>query len=82
MKTLKEYSGKEKLISLRKPGKLKPDPKLLTRLLLSKNQRRIKKKKKQGKSSAVKSDTGVTEANLAVKVKTSKKSDKKAKSKG
>jgi cell division protease FtsH len=40
------------------------------------------KKKKPGKASAAKSDSGVSVANLAVKVKTSKKSDKKAKSKG
>ena len=51
-------------------------------MLFPKRSKEDKKKKKSGKSSAAKSDTGVNEANLAVKVKTSKKTDKKAKSKG
>ena len=79
---LERIFGKRKADQLKEAREAETKSKTVDKAVTVEESKEDKKKKKQGKSSAAKSDTGVTEANLAVKVKTTKKSDKKAKSKG
>ena len=79
---LERIFGKRKADQLKEAREAETRSKTVDKAVTVEESKEDKKKKKQGKSSAAKSDTGVTEANLAVKVKTTKKSDKKAKSKG
>ncbi len=79
---LERIFGKRKADQLKEAREAETRSKTVDKAVTVEESKEDKKKKKQGKSPAANSDTGVTEANLAVKVKTTKKSDKKAKSKG
>jgi AFG3 family protein len=79
---LERIFGKRKADQLKDAREAEAKSKTVDTAVIPEGPKEDKKKKKQGKTSAAKSDTGVTESNLAVKVKTSKKTDKKPKSKG
>jgi cell division protease FtsH len=74
--------GKRKAEQLKDAREAESKLKTVDQAVPAEGPKEDKKKKKSGKPSAAKPDTGATTANRAVKMITSKKSDKKAKSKG
>ncbi len=79
---LEKIFGKRKADQLKDAREAETKSKTVDEAVPAEGTKEDKKRKKPGKPSAAKSDPGVSVANLAVKVKTSKKADKKAKSKG
>jgi AFG3 family protein len=79
---LEKIFGKRKADQLKDAREAETKSKTVDEAVPAEGTKEDKKRKKTGKPSAAKSDPGVSVANLAVKVKTSKKADKKAKSKG
>jgi cell division protease FtsH len=79
---LEKIFGKRKADQLKDAREAETKSKTVDEAVPAEGTKEDKKRKKTGKPSAAKSDPGVSVSNLAVKVKTSKKADKKAKSKG